>query len=61
MNLRASTVTPEQVGRAVGKVLKDPTYRANAERIGSAMRETDALSTLGDVLDASSRGWVAAG
>lgn len=61
VNLRASTVTPDQVGDAVGKVLNDPAYRENAERIGAAMRDTDALSTLGDVLDASVREWVAAG
>lgn len=61
VNLRASTVTPDQVGDAVGKVLNDPAYRENAERIGTAMRDTDALSTLGDVLDASVREWVAAG
>jgi UDP:flavonoid glycosyltransferase YjiC (YdhE family) len=61
VNLRASTVTPEQVGDAVGKVLKDPAYRAEAERIGAAMRDTDALRTLEDVLDASVREWAAAG
>jgi MGT family glycosyltransferase len=60
VNLRASTVTAEQVGGAVGTVLGNPAYRASAERIGASMRETDALSTLEDVLDASVRRWIAA-
>lgn len=61
VNLRASTVTPAQVGGAVGTVLRDPGYRANAERIGAAMRDTDALRTLGDVLDVLTGQWITAG
>lgn len=61
VNLRASTVTPAQVGGAVEKVLRDPAYRVNAERIGVAMRKTDALRTLDDLLDALTAQWVAAG
>jgi MGT family glycosyltransferase len=57
VNLRASTVTPAQVGAAVERVRRDSSYRAQAERIGRAMRDTDALGTLTDVLEAARTGW----
>jgi MGT family glycosyltransferase len=57
VNLRVSTVTPAQVGGAVERVLRDPSYRAQAERIGRAMRDTDALGTLTGVLETVRAGW----
>jgi len=51
LNLRASTVTPDQVGRAVARVLEDGSYRARAEAIGEQMRGSDAWTALADVLD----------
>ncbi|WP_282847688.1 glycosyltransferase [Microbacterium oxydans] len=51
VNLRTSTATPAQVARAVDLVLSKPSFRANAERIGAAMREADAWRALNSVLD----------
>ncbi|PCE16228.1 glycosyl transferase [Microbacterium sp. SZ1] len=60
IDLRARTVDPAQVGAAVARVLGDPTYRANAQRIGAAMRESDAWETLDRVLARLQRAWSAA-
>lgn len=54
VNLRASTVTPDQVGRAVARVLEDGSYRARAEAIGEQMRVSNAWTALGQVLDSLS-------
>lgn len=51
VNLRTSTATPTQVAKAVDRVLSNPSYRANAERIGAAMREADAWGSLDAALD----------
>ncbi len=51
VNLRTSTATPTQVARAVDRVRSDPSYRANAERIGTAMRDADAWRELDRSLD----------
>jgi MGT family glycosyltransferase len=51
VNLRTSTATPTQVAKAVDLVLSNPSYRANAERIGGAMREADAWRSLDTALD----------
>ena len=57
INLRATTVAPQQVGRAVERVLAVPSYRGNAERIGAAMRTADAWGTLDRVLGSLSTNW----
>lgn len=57
IDLRTTTVAPAQMERAVGRVLADATYRANAERIGAAMRAADAAATLDGVLDALAARW----
>ncbi|WP_223623326.1 glycosyltransferase [Microbacterium sp. EST19A] len=57
INLRATTVAPTQVGRAVERVLADSAYRTHAERIGAAMRESDAWSALDGVLDELASRW----
>lgn len=51
VNLRTNTPAPAQVARAVGQVLSDPSFRTNAERIGAAMRGSDAGRALQVVLD----------
>ncbi|MFS0894695.1 glycosyltransferase [Microbacterium sp. 179-I 3D3 NHS] len=51
INLRATTVAPAQVGRAVSRVLAEPSYRTEAERIGAAMRGSDAWRVLDGVLE----------
>lgn len=57
INLRATTVPPERVRRAVEEVLRDGRYRGNAERIGAAMRRADAKTALTSVLDELTQGW----
>lgn len=57
VNLRTSTATPAQVARAVDRVRSDPSYRANAERIGAAMRDTDAWRSLDGCLDELTGRW----
>lgn len=57
IDLRATTVSPAQVSKAVERVLADPGYRANAERIGAAMRSSDAWSALDSVLDSLASRW----
>lgn len=51
VNLRTSTATPRQVARAVDLVLTRPSFRADAGRIGAAMRAADAWRALDGVLD----------
>lgn len=51
VNLRTSTPTSAQVAQAVNLALSDATFRRNAERIGAAMRGSDAWSVLDDALD----------
>jgi UDP:flavonoid glycosyltransferase YjiC (YdhE family) len=60
INLRTTTVRPERVRRAVDAILRDASYRENAERIGSAMRAADAETALVSALDAVTRSWVRA-
>lgn len=50
VNLRTNVATPAQVTRAVERVLAEPSYRAHAERIGTAMRQSDAWSAMDAVL-----------
>jgi UDP:flavonoid glycosyltransferase YjiC (YdhE family) len=57
VNLRATNATPVQVSRAVERVLSEPAFRANAERIGAAMREADAGRALDRVLAEVSAQW----
>lgn len=57
VNLRTSTATPTQVARAVDRVRSDPSYRANAERIGAAMRDADAWRELDRSLDELAGRW----
>jgi MGT family glycosyltransferase len=57
VNLRTSTATPEQVARAVDRVRSNPSYRANAERIGAAMRDADAWRSLDASLDELAGRW----
>lgn len=51
VNLRTSTAGAAQVARAVDRVLATPSFRANAERLGAAMREADAWRSLESVLE----------
>ena len=51
VNLRTSTAGAAQVARAVGRVLATPSFRANAERLGAAMRQADAWRSLESVLE----------
>ena len=60
VNLRATMVRHERVRAAVEKVLHDASYRANAERIGAAMRASDAEAALVEALDAVTLDWVRA-
>ena len=57
VNLRTSTATPAQVARAVERVRSDSSYRANAERIGAAMRDADAWRELDRSLDELAGRW----
>ncbi|MFB8188763.1 nucleotide disphospho-sugar-binding domain-containing protein [Microbacterium sp. NPDC055988] len=57
VNLRTSTATPAQVARAVDRVRSDRSYRANAERIGAAMRDADAWRALDGCLDELTGRW----
>ncbi|WP_029264252.1 MULTISPECIES: glycosyltransferase [unclassified Microbacterium] len=57
VNLRTSTATPAQVARAVERVRSDSSYRANAERIGAAMRDADAWRELDRSLDELAVRW----
>ncbi|WP_270365903.1 glycosyltransferase [Microbacterium algeriense] len=57
VNLRTSTASPRQVGDAVARVLTDPSFRANAERIGAAMRDSDAWAALDAVLSGLRDRW----
>ncbi|MDF2509747.1 MAG: glycosyl transferase [Microbacterium sp.] len=57
VNLRTSTATPAQVARAVDRVRSNPSYRANAERIGAAMRDADAWRSLDASLDELAGRW----
>jgi len=57
VNLRTSTASPRQVGDAVTRVLTDPSFRANAERIGAAMRDSDAWAALDTVLSGLRDRW----
>lgn len=57
IDLRTTTVAPAQVGRAVERVLADPAYRGHAERIGAAMRASDAWHALDGVLDELASRW----
>jgi MGT family glycosyltransferase len=50
VNLRTNAATPAQVGAAVDRVLSRPSYREQAERVGSAMRAADAWVTVDGVL-----------
>ena len=50
INLRTNAASPAKVAAAVDRVLREPSYRAAAERIGVDIRATDALSTLDGVL-----------
>ena len=59
VNLRTSTATPKQVAQAVDRVLTTPSFRAHAERIGAAMRASDAWRSLDDALDELVGGWAA--
>lgn len=60
VNLRTSTATPAQVSRAVDRVLTDRSFRDNAERIGAAMRDSDAWRSLDAALDEVAERWRAA-
>ncbi|WP_258566970.1 glycosyltransferase [Microbacterium sp. Se5.02b] len=51
VNLRTSTATPAKVASAVERVLTDPSFRANAERIGASMASADAWRSLDGALD----------
>lgn len=57
VNLRTSTATPAQVARAVDLVRSDPSFRANAQRIGAAMRDADAWRSLDGALDELVERW----
>ncbi|WP_194421049.1 glycosyltransferase [Microbacterium abyssi] len=57
VNLRSTTVAPERVRFAVDTILRDGSYRANAERIGAAMRASDAETALVDALEAVTHSW----
>ncbi len=57
VNLRTTNATSVQVARAVQRVLSEPAFRANAERIGTAMRDADAGRALDRVLDEVSTQW----
>ena len=57
VNLRTSTATPAQVARAVHLVRSDPSFRANAQRIGAAMRDADAWRSLDGALDQLVERW----
>ncbi|MEU4014286.1 glycosyltransferase [Microbacterium sp. NPDC028030] len=50
VNLRTSTAAPAKVASAVERVLSDPSFRTNAERIGASMASADAWRSLDDVL-----------
>ncbi|MDQ0727556.1 glycosyltransferase [Microbacterium sp. W4I20] len=60
VNLRSNTPSSLRVRQAVDLVLSDRTYRANAQRIGSAMRSSDAWSSLDAVLESLAARWVRA-
>lgn len=57
VNLRTSTATSAQVARAVHLVRSDPSFRANAQRIGAAMRDADAWRSLDRALDQLVERW----
>lgn len=50
INLRTNAAEPAKVAAAVDRVLAEPRYRLNAERIGRDIVATDALGALDDVL-----------
>jgi UDP:flavonoid glycosyltransferase YjiC (YdhE family) len=50
INLRTNAARPAAVAAAVDRVLREPSYREAAERIGADIRATDALATLDGVL-----------
>lgn len=50
INLRTNAAEPAKIAAAVDRVLAEPSFRANAERIGREIAATDALATLDRVL-----------
>lgn len=51
VDLRTGRPGADAVGRAVDRVLRDPTVRRNAERLAAQLREHDAATELTDLLD----------
>src|SRR5690606_40544801 len=51
INLKTNKADAAKLARAVDTVLRDPSYRAAAQRIGADMRTTDALAALDGVLE----------
>ena len=49
--LQLSTLTPESVRAAVDKVLGDPSYRTNAQRLQRAIQETKGLDLAASLVD----------
>ena len=50
IDLRTDTPTPTQLGRAVGRVLSDPRYRASARRLEAECRSIDGLAGIDDLV-----------
>ncbi|KRF05306.1 glycosyl transferase [Arthrobacter sp. Soil782] len=54
INLRTKGAKPDDVAKAVRKVLAEPSYRQHAQRIGKAIKESRGVDALVDLVEASS-------
>ncbi|WRH24211.1 hypothetical protein GC088_03265 [Arthrobacter sp. JZ12] len=55
INLRTNRAKPEDVAKAVRKVLVDPSYQQHAQRIGKAIEGSRGLDALLDLLEDAAR------
>ncbi|WP_299167932.1 glycosyltransferase [uncultured Arthrobacter sp.] len=51
INLRTNRAKPDDVAKAVRKVLTDPSYRQHAQRIGKAIQESRGVDALVDLVE----------
>lgn len=51
INLRTNRAKPEDVGKAVRKVLADPCYRQHAQRIGKAINASPGVDALVELVE----------
>jgi hypothetical protein len=53
IDLKTGNLTPAQIRDAVREVTRNPSYKEHAQRLGASIRNTDALETIAEVVEAA--------